>query len=48
MEFIQNAALFIANMIFFGIIDFALVGVAFMIYDWCQLSKEDEPDAETD
>lgn len=46
MEFIQNAAQFIANMIFFGIIDFVVVGGALIAYDSYKMSKEDKPDAE--
>lgn len=48
MEFIQNTAMFIANMIFFGIIDFVVVGGALIAYDSHKQYKEDEPDAETD
>ncbi|MBO5934049.1 MAG: hypothetical protein J6Q94_01035 [Clostridia bacterium] len=48
MEFIQNAAMFIANMIFFGIIDFVVVGGALIAYDSYKQYKEDEPDAEAD
>lgn len=48
MEFIQNAAMFITNMIFFGIIDFVVVGGALIAYDSHRQNKEDKPDAEVD
>ncbi len=48
MDFIQNAAMFITQMIFFGIVDFVAVSVVLIIYDFYQKYKEDEPDAEID
>ncbi len=46
MDFIQNAAMFITQMIFFGIVDFVAACVVLIIYDFYQINKEDEPDAE--
>lgn len=48
MELIQNAAQFIANMIFFGIIDFVVIGGIAIAYDSHKQYKEDKPDAEVD